>query len=128
MENHTKNDELRRSFGDIECLLKEPKDAFQKTSKISHNAIERPMQESKAEDETVYYDDEPDEKTVLLTKLKSQKLPCPEELSDPTELPLSRESIGFDMNWVRVVSSSDCFSFSLCSLLLIVCMNILKLC
>lgn len=127
LENQTKNDELRKSLGDIECLLKKPKDPFQKTSKISHNAIERPPQD--AEDETEYYDDEPDGKTIPLLKLKSSTLPCPEEASDPTELPLSRESIGFDMSWVKVVSSaSGGLSFSLCSALLVVCMNILKLC
>lgn len=127
LKNQTKNDELRGSLEDIECLLKKPKDVFQKTSKILHNAIERPPQD--VEDETEYYDDEPDGKTFTLMKLKASNLPCPEEASDPTELPLSRESIGFDMSWVKVVSStSSTLRISLCSLLLIVCMNILKFC
>lgn len=127
LKNQTKNDELRQSLEDIECLLKKSKDSFQKTSKILHNAIERPPQD--AEDETEYYDDEPDGKTCQLMKLKPSSLPCPEEASDPTELPLSRESIGFDMSWVKVVSStSSTLRTSLCTLLLIVCMNILKFC
>lgn len=127
LKNQTKNDELRQSLEDIECLLKKSKDSFQKTSKISHNAIERPPQD--AEDETEYYDDEPDGKTCQLMKLKPSGLPCPEEASDPTELPLSRESIGFDMSWVKVVSStSSTLRTSLCTLLLFGCMNILKLC
>lgn len=127
LKNQTKNDDLRLSLEEIECLLKKPKDAFQKTSKILHNAIDRPPQD--AEDETEYYDDEPDGKTIQLMKLKSSNLPCPEEASDPTELPLSRESIGFDMSWVKVVTStSSTLRISICSLLLIVCLNILKFC
>lgn len=126
LKNQTKNDELRTSLDDIECLLKKPKDHIQKTSKIFHNAIEQPPQQ--AEDEPEYYDDEPDGKTVHLMTLKTANMPCPEEASDPTELPLSRESIGFDMSWVKVVSSSSTLRFSLCSLLLAVCMNILKFC
>lgn len=126
LKNQTKNDELRLSLEEIECLLKKPKDQFQKTSKIFHNAIERPPQD--AEEETEYYDDEPDGKTCQLMKLKISTLPCPEEASDPTELPLSRESIGFDMSWVKVVSSSSTLRFSLCSLLLVVCLNILRFC
>lgn len=126
LKNQTKNDDLRLSLDEIECVLKKPKDPFQKTSKIFHNAIDRPPQE--AEDETEYYDDEPDGKTFQLMKLKTSNLPCPEEASDPTELPLSRESIGFDMSWVKVVSASSTLRFSLCSLLLVVCMNILKFC
>lgn len=107
--------------------MKKPKDAFQKATKISHNAIDRPPQE--AEDETEYYDDEPDGKTISLMKLKPGNLPCPEEATDPTELPLSRESIGFDMSWVNVISSTSSTSRNiLCSLLLFGCMNILKFC
>lgn len=129
LKNQTKNEELRTALEEIECLLKKSKDPlFHKTHKIFHNAIERPQHEP--EDETEYYDDEPDGKTVTLMKLKSADLPCPEEASDPTELPLSRESIGFDMSWVKVVSSStsSTLRISLCSLLLIACLNILRFC
>lgn len=127
LKNQTKSEELRVKLDEIECLMKKSKDQFQKTSKILHNAIDRPPQE--AEDEPEYYDDEPDGKTYQLTNLKTTTLPCPEETtSDPTELPLSRESIGFDMSWVKVVSSSSSLRFSLCAILLAVCLNILKLC
>lgn len=36
-----------------------------------------------------------------LLKLKPEDLPCPQELIEPTELPLQRESIGFmgDLSW-----------------------------
>lgn len=128
LKNQTKNEELRVSLDEIECLLKKSKDSLlHKTHKIFHNAIERPQHEP--EDETEYYDDEPEGKTVTLMKLNTTELPCPEEASDPTELPLSRESIGFDMNLVKVfTSTSSTLRISLCSLLLIACLNILKFC
>ncbi|CRK99190.1 CLUMA_CG012505, isoform A, partial [Clunio marinus] len=97
LKNQTKNEDFKLALDEIECLLKKPKDQFHKTNKILHNAIDHPLSET--EDETEYYDDEPDGKTIMLMKLKTSNLPCPEETSDPTELPLSRESIGFDMSW-----------------------------
>ncbi|CAO1413954.1 unnamed protein product [Diamesa tonsa] len=100
LKNQTKNDDLRLSMEDIECLIK-PKDHFQKSNDVDNNAIEHQI--SNGETEPEYYDDEPegDNKLVHLLKLKVSELPCPEELSDPTELPLSRESIGLDMSWVK---------------------------
>ncbi len=104
LRNQTKNEELRASIDEVECLMKKTKDTFHhKTSRIDHNTIERPHAE---EDEPEYYDDEPEGKTVRLMQLKPVNLTCPEEPSDPTELPLSRESIGFDMNWVKVLQTS----------------------
>lgn len=100
LKNQTKNDELRLSMEDIECMIK-PKDHFQKSNDVDNNAIEHQI--SNGDTETEYYDDEPegDSKLVHLLKLKVSELPCPEELSDPTELPLSRESIGLDLSWVK---------------------------
>jgi hypothetical protein len=130
LKNQTKNEELRVSLEEIECLLKKPKNPLHhKSHQLDHNAIERPHHES--EDEPEYYEDEPDAKilTVSLMKLKQSELPCPEETSDPTELPLSRESIGFDMSWVKVISpASSTLRVSLCSSLLIACLNILRFC
>lgn len=122
LRNQTKNEELRLSLDEVECLLKKPKDAFHhhKSSRIDHNTIERPHG---VEDEPEYYDDEPEGKTVRLMQLKPANLTCPEEASDPTELPLSRESIGFDMNWVKVLqtstSSSSHLKNSISSLLVV---------
>lgn len=133
LKNQTKNDDLRTALDDIECLLKKVKDPFHKTSRIDHNTIEHPSMHVVEEDEPEYYEDEPDGKTVRLMQLKPSNLTCQEEMSDPTELPLSRESIGFDMNWVKVVSRSTSSSSSLTLsisllLLLIVSINIFKLC
>lgn len=106
LKNHTKNEELRTALNEIECLLKkQSKESFNhhKSSRIDHNTIERPHA---VEEEPEYYDDEPDGRTVRLMQLKPANLTCPEEASDPTELPLSRESIGFDINWVKVLQTS----------------------
>uniref|UniRef100_A0A182JL45 Uncharacterized protein n=1 Tax=Anopheles atroparvus TaxID=41427 RepID=A0A182JL45_ANOAO len=46
--------------------------------------------------------------TVTLMKLpKDIILPCPKELDEPTELPLSRESIGLDMGWRSSVTATS---------------------
>lgn len=37
---------------------------------------------------------------VELRSINVEHLPCTEDLSDPTELPLSRESIGMDLSWL----------------------------
>lgn len=128
LKNTTKSEDLRLRLDDIECLMKKPKEPFQKTNnKILHNAIDRPPQET--EDEPEYYDDEPDGKTYQLTNLKVAALPCPEETtSDPTELPLSRESIGFDHSWVKVFEASSSPRFTLCAILLLTSLSLLKLC
>lgn len=131
LKSQTKNEDLRLALDEIECLLKKPKDPFHKTNRIDHNNIERTPAE---EDEPEYYDDEPDAKTVRLTQLKAANLTCPEEVSDPTELPLSRESIGFDMSWVKfhhdAISTSSCRLPLSISLLLLIAsaINILKFC
>lgn len=123
LRNHTKNEELRAALNEIECLLKkQSKESFNhhKSSRIDHNTIERPHA---VEEEPEYYDDEPDGKTVRLMQLKPANLTCPEEASDPTELPLSRESIGFDINWVKVLqtsTSSSSLRNSISTLLLLV--------
>jgi hypothetical protein len=107
LKNQTKNEELKVALDKIECyLLKKAKDPFHKANRIDHNNIERPPS-TEVDEEPEYYDDEPEGKTVRLMQLKASNLTCPEEVSDPTELPLSRESIGFDLSWVKVVQSAN---------------------
>jgi hypothetical protein len=110
--------------------MKKPKDPLlvHKPHKVFHNTIDVERPQSEAEEETEYYDDEPDGKTMCLMKLNSTELPCPEEANDHTELPLSRESIGFDMSWVKVVTASSSIKSSICLLLLIASLNILRFC
>ncbi|ETN65252.1 hypothetical protein AND_002983 [Anopheles darlingi] len=46
--------------------------------------------------------------TVKLMSLRKDTiLPCPKELDEPTELPLSRESIGLDMGWRSSVTATS---------------------
>lgn len=134
LKNQTKNDKLKEVLDGVECSMKKlHKDSshHQKTSRISHNTIDQPHHVT-AEEEPDYYDDEPDGKTFFLTTLLVPSLPCPTEESDPTELPLSRESIGFDMSWVKVVtSSSNNVKYSQLSTLLlavVISLNISKFC
>uniref|UniRef100_A0A182QPK5 LRRCT domain-containing protein n=1 Tax=Anopheles farauti TaxID=69004 RepID=A0A182QPK5_9DIPT len=45
---------------------------------------------------------------ITLMKLRKETiLPCPKELDEPTELPLSRESIGLDMGWRSSVTAAS---------------------
>lgn len=37
---------------------------------------------------------------IELRTISVEHLPCTEDMSDPTELPLSRESIGMDLSWL----------------------------
>lgn len=39
------------------------------------------------------------ENIVQLLRWKEDRLPCSQRLTDPTELPLQRESIGIDLSW-----------------------------
>jgi hypothetical protein len=128
LQNQTKNDDLKISLNEIQCLLKKSKDKIKKMSEIlDQNSIEKPLQEP--EEDAEYYDDESEGKICQLTKLQLAHLPCPNEThSEPTELPLPRESIGFDMSWVKVVSSSSSKNSSICVFLFFICKTILKLC
>lgn len=43
---------------------------------------------------------------VQLLRFNEEQLPCSQRLTDPTELPLSRESIGMDLSWRSDVTST----------------------
>lgn len=45
---------------------------------------------------------------IELRQISVEHLPCTEELSDPTELPLSRESIGMDLSWLSGNAMRNC--------------------
>lgn len=45
---------------------------------------------------------------IELRKINVEHLPCTEDLSDPTELPLSRESIGMDLSWLSGKAKRNC--------------------
>lgn len=102
LRNRTKNEDLKDALSDIRCTIKD-KAISHKPNDIYNNDIN-----VKVEYENEYNDDEgyEDPDSVKLLSLRVNDLPCPEELSDPTELPLSRESIGMDMSFVKYTSSA----------------------
>lgn len=115
LSKNTKNEDLRESLHRIQCVLA-PKpthlsnDFFDNTLKKPlhhHNMPENDLDEYTYDD--LSYGADADTSNVRigtgqlssLLKLKSESLPCPQELIEPTELPLQRESIGFmgDLSW-----------------------------
>lgn len=75
----------------------------------TNNAIgihrSRQLQQPQQHQPVVQHDARGVGRVVELLKLRVEALPCPEELSDPTELPLSRESIGMDVRGTHSASS-----------------------
>uniref|UniRef100_A0A182PKK4 Reticulon/nogo receptor n=1 Tax=Anopheles epiroticus TaxID=199890 RepID=A0A182PKK4_9DIPT len=65
---------------------------------------------------------------VTLMKLRKDTiLPCPKELDEPTELPLSRESIGLDLGWRSSVTATSVSSTCLRSMVLLGMCSLLSL-
>lgn len=57
-------------------------------------------------DEVNYENQLKNDNVIQLLRFNEELLPCSQRLSDPTELPLSRESIGMDLSWRSDVSST----------------------
>ncbi|GAB0094812.1 Connectin [Sergentomyia squamirostris] len=103
LKNRTKNDELRRSLQDVECVLYDrnavPEEIFSNAVKEKIDRIPGDYYDDAGydnQDESVVFEnkDIDDGQRVQLLRFGAENLPCPQELSDPTEVPLSRESIG----------------------------------
>ncbi|XP_050069499.1 connectin-like [Anopheles maculipalpis] len=136
LRNNTKNEELRYTLQHVECLY-DIKGIYGTPSLTHNQLKEfgrSQPQESILFDED-YYDDTGHRKPgvvvqkkysssrslpdgasqdksqlqpVTLMKLRKDTiLPCPKELDEPTELPLSRESIGLDMGWRSSVTATS---------------------
>ncbi|XP_055541368.1 connectin-like [Wyeomyia smithii] len=141
LKNATKNDELRYTLQQIECLyeLKDKRGSFPVSLQNRLNDYSRPHDILGYEDSSDYDDPQrhgyglmhrsnprqplmpingepvPDQydrssnpaskpvngkQLLALMKLRKEDLlPCAKEPDEPTELPLSRESIGIDMGW-----------------------------
>ena len=95
----------------MKCAYK-PEQTMQKVRGITNNEIQifKPTDETAEYYEDDSYGEEP--KNVHLLKQQVNKLPCPEELNDPTELPLSRESIGLDLSWLNSDASNKSLTIS----------------
>jgi hypothetical protein len=110
LKNRTKNDDLRDSLNRLKCTL----DAAH--SNVYNNALDNSIKNPHLQvtnNNADYSDDQEanDMEVVDLFKVGIERLPCPEELSDPTEMPMSRESIGQDLSWrstgVRLVAMAS---------------------
>lgn len=118
LSKNTKNEDLRESLHRIQCVLA-PKpthlnteffggiDSTLKKPLHHHNMPDNDLEDYAYEDLSYGADVETSNVRIgtgqlsSLLKLKSESLPCPQELIEPTELPLQRESIGFmgDLSW-----------------------------
>lgn len=119
LSKNTKNEDLRESLHRIQCVLA-PKpthlntdffggieNTFKKPLHHPHNMPDMDLDEYGYEELSYGADVETSNVRIgtgqlsSLLKLKSETLPCPQELVEPTELPLQRESIGFmgDLSW-----------------------------
>lgn len=118
LRNRTKNIDLRRSLDRMTCTL----------DKLLYEQAKHTRSNNKFNfDHRVYNDDNLDNydnelnvfddlqksiegnAMIELRKINVEHLPCTEELSDPTELPLSRESIGMDLSWLSGNGMRTCY-------------------
>lgn len=99
LRKKTKNDELRQSLQRIECYY-DNKDPFGPHA-IDNSLNARPNGPNDNGDynEETEADLQRSGNVIQLLRFDEDQLPCTRQLSDPTELPLSRESIGIDLSW-----------------------------
>uniref|UniRef100_A0A1B0CSF8 Connectin n=1 Tax=Lutzomyia longipalpis TaxID=7200 RepID=A0A1B0CSF8_LUTLO len=124
LKNRTQNDELRRSLQDVECVLYDrnsvPEEIFTNAVKEKNDRVPGDYYDDAGydnQDDTFVLDHRDvfdDGQKVQLLRFGAENLPCPEELSDPTEVPMSRESIGMvDMGLYSSASSWKLMAVSL---------------
>lgn len=117
----TKNEDMRQSLQRIECT-------FDDVSQVNliDNAIKQPPHGPNDDGQYVdaSYDVDLSRGNInQLLEWSEEQLPCPQRLTDPTELPLSRESIGMDLSWRSTESSTQnvhSSSILLCLVLVVV--------
>lgn len=102
LRKKTKFDDMRTSLQRIECHYD---DASNNQLGIVDNTLlhqppHGPNDDGQYEDEPAYDADLSRGNVIQLLRFGEEQLPCPQRLiSDPTELPLPRESIGMDLSW-----------------------------
>ncbi|KAG4074394.1 hypothetical protein HA402_000373 [Bradysia odoriphaga] len=115
LRNRTKNINLRRSLDKMVCSLDksqyDPSKHTRSNNKFNFNHRNYNDDSDNYENELGPYDDlqkSIDGNAMIeLRNINVEHLPCTEELSDPTELPLSRESIGMDLSWLSGAGTCD---------------------
>ncbi|XP_059621071.1 connectin-like [Phlebotomus argentipes] len=102
LKNRTTNHELARSLKEVDCMLY---DRNSVPEEIFSNTVKEKNDRNGDYYDDAGYDNQGDTfafeqrdidvgRKVQVLDFGAENLPCPEELSDPTEVPLSRESIG----------------------------------
>lgn len=116
LRNRTKNIDLRRSLDRMVCTLDK---LLYDQSKHTRSNNEFNFNHRNYNDDSDNYDNElrsfddlqkaiDGNAMIELRNIKVEHLPCTEDLSDPTELPLSRESIGMDLSWLSGNGAGNC--------------------
>lgn len=118
LRNRTKNIDLRRSLDRMVCTLDKLLYEHTKHARSNHNKYGSTQHFStddldSFENELRVTDDlqksiGDGNQLIELRKIPLDHLPCTEDLSDPTELPLSRESIGMDLSWLSGDAIRNC--------------------
>lgn len=112
LHNHTKNDDLRRSLEKISCYLDRTQTALNDHNQQQHfnykinprnNPIDFDFIQNELNNMPIQPRAEVIKEVVTLFSLNPNHLPC-EQVAEPTELPLQRESVGMD--FVGIFKSS----------------------
>lgn len=116
LRNRTKNIDLRRSLDRMVCTLDK---LLYEQSKHTRSNLKLNINHRVYNDDLDNYENElrasddlqksiDNNAMIELRKINVEHLPCTEDLSDPTELPLSRESIGMDLSWLSGNGIRNC--------------------
>lgn len=107
LRRKTKFDDMRQSLQRIECHYDDASNIVDNT--LLHQPPHGPNDDGQYEDEPAYEADLSRGNVIQLLRFGEEQLPCPQRLiSDPTELPLPRESIGMDLSWRSTDSGASC--------------------
>lgn len=116
LRNTTKNTDLRRSLEKMVCTLDKllyeqvkhtrSNNKFNSNQHVYNDDLDNYENELRTSDDLQKSIDGND--MIELRTIKVENLPCTEDISDPTELPLSRESIGMDLSWLSGNAKRTC--------------------
>lgn len=118
VRNRTKNIDLRRSLDRMVCTLDKLQYEHSKHTRSNSKFV---LNHHFSTDDLDSYDNDlratddlqqsivgDGNRLIELRQIPLEQLPCTEDLNDPTELPLSRESIGMDLSWLSGNAMRNC--------------------